>query len=150
MSDFDALDAMLDADDAPAWKPEQPGDLIKGTVVTIGERDGDYGRSPFVTVLVKKMVVDGTEDPAAVGTVRAIHGFGTVLSNHMRDHLDRGMDYGWLCAAQYKGKKNGNRGEYKVTSFVAKPPPGTVAGAMTARPSRLPTAVPPLPEEEPF
>jgi len=150
MSEYDALDQMMSADDAPAWVPELPGDSITGMVITVGERDGDYGRSPFVTVQVNKLTVAGVPDPAATDQLRTVHGFGTVLGGRMRMQLERGMDYGWLCGCVYKGERNGNRATYKDFSFVAKPGAGQAIKAGAPAPSAPKPVAAPLPDEEPF
>jgi len=154
MDDFDALEAMLDAEGAPAWRHELPGDEVRGMVITTGERDGDYGPSPFVTVQVAKLVSGGVEDPSAVGETRTIHGFGLVLAKKMREQMDKGLDYGWVCAVRFVGERNGTRSAYKDFSFVAKAPAGTPVrgpssrGQMAQRPMVTQPAA--LDEEEPF
>ena len=82
------LQDRLDADYAPAWKPEPEGTLI-GEIVELTERDGGYGSYPIVTV---------RQDD---GQVLAAHAFHTVLAQQLAEHRPA---IGERIGIKYKGK----------------------------------------------
>jgi hypothetical protein len=97
------LDDRLDADYAPAWRPD-PGDKIEGEVVAIAERAGEYDPYPIVTVRRS----DGEEF--------AIHAFHTVLAG---EFAKLQLKLGDKIAVKYLGKKqnragNGSYHAYRV------------------------------------
>lgn len=97
-----SLDARLDADFAPAWRPE-PGEKIVGEVVAISEREGSFGRYPIVTLRGPR------------GGERAIHAFHTVLRDKLAESAPA---IGERLGVKYEGKVQGNGREgyhaYKV------------------------------------
>lgn len=89
-----SLDDRLNADYAPAWRPD-PGDRVVGEVVGITERQGEYEPYPIVTVRRD----DGKEF--------AIHAFHTVLAGELARLQPK---LGDRIAVKYTGRKEGRSG----------------------------------------
>jgi hypothetical protein len=81
----------LDADYAPAWRPN-PGESLIGEVVEIGERIGEYAPYPIVTV--------NPED----GEALAFHAFHSVAAAQL---AEKRVKIGDHIGILYKGKVEG-------------------------------------------
>lgn len=89
-----SLHDQLDADFAPAWRPEA-GDKLVGVIVGIGERAGEYDPYPIITVRQD----DGTEV--------AFHAFHTVAASELAKVQPK---IGERIGVLYRGKVDGKAG----------------------------------------
>ena len=98
----------LDRDYAEAWRPTA-GDSLFGEVVEIGERAGEHGSYPIVTV----KQTDGEE--------RAFHAFHTVAANQLAEARPKVGDE---IGIRYKGKVSGEgpHGDYHSYRVVVDRP----------------------------
>lgn len=88
------IESRLDVEFAPAWRPD-PGDKLSGEVVGIGERAGEYGSYPIVTLRRD----DGEE--------LALHAFHSVLASELAALRPK---LGDRLAVRYDGKKQTRTG----------------------------------------
>jgi hypothetical protein len=90
------LDERLDAEFAPAWRPEA-GEKLVGQIVVISERTGGFGRYPIVTLRQD----DGSD--------LAIHAFHSVLSSRLAEVQPKP---GERLGVKYEGKVEGAKQPY--------------------------------------
>ena len=95
------LSDQLDREFAPAWRPE-PGDKLIGEVVEIGQRSGEWGAYPIVTVRQD----DGQE--------LALHAFHTVAANELAKARPQ---IGERIAIKYAGQRAGADGRTKYHAY---------------------------------
>src|SRR5205085_256955 len=90
------IENRLDADFAPAWKPE-PGEKLVGEIVSISEREGGFGRYPIVTLR--------SDDGAEI----AVHAFRTVLASKLAEVRPK---VGERLGVKYEGEVAGAERRY--------------------------------------
>jgi len=93
----------LNLPDPEPWKPEA-GDSVIGTLVDIGEREGDWGPYPVFIIETE----DGTPDP-----VVAVHAFHGVLKNELAN-----AQIGDEVGIAYRGMKKGKTQDYENYKVV--------------------------------
>lgn len=95
---------MGEFDYADAWRPDV-GDVVKGTVVAIDSRTGEFDAYPIITIRDE----DGGE--------RAVHAFHTALHQQLGD-LD--VQVGDEIAVQYRGKQQTRDGKRSYEAYRVK------------------------------
>jgi hypothetical protein len=65
------MEYQLGLDYAPAWRPENDGDMILGTITALAMGHSEWGTYPIITVLTSG------------GEMFAIHGFHTILKQRL-------------------------------------------------------------------
>lgn len=84
---------------APAWRHNETGDAITGTVVAILKREhAEYGAYPLVIL--------NTSDDPATKTFVSVHAFHGVLLNEMRELKTKPGD---KVTVTYTGKRQANK-----------------------------------------
>lgn len=77
------------------WRPE-PGDEVLGKVLTVDEREGDYGPYPYIEI-----------DDDITGKLIGVHAFHAVLRKEI---ANKRPQVGGTLAICYKGKKKTKSG----------------------------------------
>jgi hypothetical protein len=106
MSPIPRIEDRLEADFAPAWRPER-GEKLVGEVVAISERTGGYGSYPIVTLR--------RDDGGEV----AIHAFHQVLAARLAEVQPK---VGEHLGVKYEGEINGGERRYHSYRVVVDRP----------------------------
>lgn len=93
-----SLEDRLDQD-VVGWKPDA-GDKVLGTLVTVTEREGEYGPYPYLEV------------EQSDGSIIGVHAFHTVLKNEIaQQEPEVGDEWGAKYHGKVTGKKIGKYGK---------------------------------------
>lgn len=104
--DADLLDGLNDDDGAEAWVPENPGEGIQGTVISVTDDMPDQYKANETVPVVTIETADGTH--------YRIMGFHGVLRKEIRQHAPRVGD---TFAVRYFGEKTLKTGPFKGKDF---------------------------------
>jgi len=117
---------------AQAWRWENPGDGVEGTVVSVSSRVHDNHPEGYPIVVLR--LADGSD--------AAVHGMTTVLKNEINE---RNLRAGDMFAAIYDGKKSSGAGRsYHAFRVASKPGNGVVPPNLSVAEAASEQADPPF------